>query len=166
MAYPRSWKTLDSSLLTCACHLPLVQLYSPNVLAIGSSLKGENSYSHHIDTKVGVAVIDRFTYDVLAFMEDLEIASTLRLQALFDAFRCASCRHFEDLGSEGFCNLELVTRSCRLPVAISRGPGISGFKRLGASGRIQAGCRLISSEVLRLRGFQRPGAWKVHGHCI
>jgi phosphatidylinositol glycan class K len=86
------WHTLeagkpDSSLLTCACHLPLVQLYSPNVLAIGSSLKGENSYSHHIDTKVGVAVIDRFTYDVLAFMEDLEIASTLRLRSLFDAFR-------------------------------------------------------------------------------
>jgi glycosylphosphatidylinositol transamidase (GPIT) subunit GPI8 len=29
-----------------------MQLHSPGVLAIGSSMKGENSYSHHLDSDV------------------------------------------------------------------------------------------------------------------
>lgn len=31
-----------------------MQLHSPGVLAIGSSKKGENSYSHHLDPDVSV----------------------------------------------------------------------------------------------------------------
>jgi glycosylphosphatidylinositol transamidase (GPIT) subunit GPI8 len=42
-------------------------------LAIGSSLKGENSYSHHLDSDIGVSVVDRFTYYTLAFFERLNI---------------------------------------------------------------------------------------------
>lgn len=34
--------------------LELLQLYSPGVLAIGSSRKGENSYSHHLDSEVSI----------------------------------------------------------------------------------------------------------------
>ena len=30
----------------------ILQLQSPGVLAIGSSMKGENSYSHHLDSDV------------------------------------------------------------------------------------------------------------------
>jgi len=34
----------------------LLQLYSPGILAVGSSLKGENSYSHHLDADVRVSL--------------------------------------------------------------------------------------------------------------
>ncbi|GFP78752.1 GPI-anchor transamidase [Phtheirospermum japonicum] len=48
-------------------------LQSPGVLAIGSSKKGENSYSHHLDSDVGVSVVDRFTFYTLAFFERLNM---------------------------------------------------------------------------------------------
>eukprot|EP00897_Mesotaenium_endlicherianum_P009218 jgi/Mesen1/8324/ME000457S07524 len=51
------------------------QIYSPGVVAIGSSLKGENSYSHVVDPDVGVSLMDRFTYYTLRFF--LESAATL-----------------------------------------------------------------------------------------
>ena len=41
----------------------------PNVVAIGSSRRGQNSYSHHLDAELGVAIIDRFTHDSLRFFE-------------------------------------------------------------------------------------------------
>ncbi|KAK9175265.1 hypothetical protein WN944_027271 [Citrus x changshan-huyou] len=36
----------------------IVQLHSPGVLAIGSSMKGENSYSHHLDSDVSAKKIE------------------------------------------------------------------------------------------------------------
>jgi glycosylphosphatidylinositol transamidase (GPIT) subunit GPI8 len=43
--------------------------YSPGIIATGSSELDQSSYSHHADTDVGVAVIDRWTYHVLQFLE-------------------------------------------------------------------------------------------------
>ncbi|KAK8980870.1 hypothetical protein V6N11_048000 [Hibiscus sabdariffa] len=40
---------------TCQAATLFNQLQSPGVLAIGSSMKGENSYSHHLDSDVGVS---------------------------------------------------------------------------------------------------------------
>ncbi|CAH1453506.1 unnamed protein product [Lactuca virosa] len=37
---------------TCQAATLFSQLHSPGVLAIGSSMKGENSYSHHLDSRV------------------------------------------------------------------------------------------------------------------
>lgn len=54
---------------TCQASTLHAQIYSPNVASIGSSLKGENSYSHHADPTIGVSVIDRFTFFTLEFME-------------------------------------------------------------------------------------------------
>lgn len=54
---------------TCQANTLFKQFYSPNIVAIGSSEKGENSYSHHIDPQLGLSVIDRFTYYTLEFME-------------------------------------------------------------------------------------------------
>lgn len=34
-----------------------LQFHSPGVLAIGSSMKGENSYSHHLDSDVSIGLI-------------------------------------------------------------------------------------------------------------
>src|SRR4051794_23520768 len=41
----------------------------PNVVAIGSSRRGENSYSLTSNEDVGVSVIDRFTYYTLEFFQ-------------------------------------------------------------------------------------------------
>lgn len=54
---------------TCQASTLFNRIYSKNIVAIGSSKYGENSYSHHNDFKVGVSVIDRFTYYTLEFFE-------------------------------------------------------------------------------------------------
>ncbi|RKP04994.1 peptidase C13 family-domain-containing protein, partial [Thamnocephalis sphaerospora] len=71
---------------TCQANTLYERLYSPNILAAGSSRRGENSYSHHADGDLGVAVIDRFTYYTLEFMERQAAGSNeTSLQSLFDS---------------------------------------------------------------------------------
>lgn len=71
---------------TCQANTMYSKFYSPNVLAVGSSELDESSYSHHSDVEIGVAVIDRFTYFTLEFMEQIEKNSTLTLKDLFDYY--------------------------------------------------------------------------------
>ncbi|CAM6100844.1 unnamed protein product [Calypogeia fissa] len=71
---------------TCQAATLHSQLYSPGLLAVGSSLKGENSYSHHLDSDVGVTVVDRFTYYTLQFFENLDISSNATILSLFQAY--------------------------------------------------------------------------------
>ncbi|KAF2861560.1 hypothetical protein K470DRAFT_256927 [Piedraia hortae CBS 480.64] len=54
---------------TCQANTMFEDFYSPNVIAAGSSERDESSYSHHADNDVGVAVIDRWTYANLEFLE-------------------------------------------------------------------------------------------------
>ncbi|KAJ4462278.1 putative GPI-anchor transamidase [Paratrimastix pyriformis] len=54
---------------TCQAATLANRLYTSGVAAIGSAKLGENSYSHHNDPQVGVAVIDRFTQATLEFFE-------------------------------------------------------------------------------------------------
>ena len=69
-----------------------------NVVAIGSSRKGESSYSHHSDSSIGLSVIDRFTYYTLDYFEQMRISGVdsrnISLQQLFDSYT------FENLLSE------------------------------------------------------------------
>ncbi|GAA5838940.1 hypothetical protein JCM11251_003743 [Rhodosporidiobolus azoricus] len=69
---------------TCQAHTLYSKFYSPNILAAGSSKKDENSYSHHADPDVGVAVTDRYTHHVLTFLETINKTSKVTLQNLFD----------------------------------------------------------------------------------
>ncbi|XP_052208365.1 uncharacterized protein LOC127812085 isoform X2 [Diospyros lotus] len=71
---------------TCQAATLFSQLRSPGVLAIGSSMKGENSYSHHLDSDVGVSVVDRFTFYTLAFFERLNIYDNASLTSLFSSY--------------------------------------------------------------------------------
>ncbi|CAG8797347.1 21652_t:CDS:2 [Gigaspora margarita] len=71
---------------TCQANTMYSQIYSPNILSTGSSKLGENSYSHHMDTDIGVAVIDRFTYYNLEFLEKIDMQSKSTLQDLFDSY--------------------------------------------------------------------------------
>ena len=45
---------------TCQAASMYQQFYSPNILAVASSLVGEDSLSHHIDSSIGVYIIDRY----------------------------------------------------------------------------------------------------------
>ncbi|KAL9273022.1 putative GPI-anchor transamidase [Drosera capensis] len=86
MKEKRRFKELLIMVDTCQAATLFSQLDSPGVLAIGSSMKGENSYSHHLDSDVGVSVVDRFTYYTLAFFERLNIYDNTSLNSLFGSY--------------------------------------------------------------------------------
>ncbi|GJN89252.1 hypothetical protein Rhopal_002231-T1 [Rhodotorula paludigena] len=69
---------------TCQANTLYSQFYSPNILAAGSSKKDQNSYSHHADNDIGVAVVDRYSHHVLTFLETINKTSPIPLQNLFD----------------------------------------------------------------------------------
>lgn len=73
---------------TCQANTMYGQFYTPNIIATGSSALHQSSYSHHADQDVGVAVIDRWTYYNLEFLET-QISSTssnVTLGQLFDSY--------------------------------------------------------------------------------
>ncbi|KAF8903900.1 peptidase C13 family-domain-containing protein [Gymnopilus junonius] len=69
---------------TCQANTMYSKLYSPNILATGSSEFGENSYSYANDNDIGVAVIDSFTHYILEFMEKINKTSQVSMQDLFN----------------------------------------------------------------------------------
>ncbi|KAF4564489.1 glycosylphosphatidylinositol anchor biosynthesis [Pleurotus pulmonarius] len=71
---------------TCQANTMYSKFYSPNVLATGSSVLGENSYSHENDYDIGVAVIDRYTHYVLNFLEGVNKTSHTTMQDLFNSY--------------------------------------------------------------------------------
>ncbi|KAK3323752.1 gpi-anchor transamidase-like protein [Cercophora scortea] len=70
---------------TCQANTMYSKLYSPNIIATGSSKLDESSYSHHADNDVGVAVIDRYTYYNLEFLET-EVRDTNSKKTVGDLF--------------------------------------------------------------------------------
>ncbi|KAL4587963.1 hypothetical protein LXL04_000840 [Taraxacum kok-saghyz] len=86
MKEKRRFKELLIMVDTCQAATLFSQLHSPGVLAIGSSMKGENSYSHHLDSDIGVSVVDRFTFYTLAFFERLNMYDNSSLSSLFGSF--------------------------------------------------------------------------------
>ncbi|KAI4308031.1 hypothetical protein L6164_031150 [Bauhinia variegata] len=86
MKEKRRFKELLIMVDTCQAATLFSQLHSPGVLAIGSSMKGENSYSHHLDLDVGVSVVDRFTFYTLAFFERLNMYDNASLSSLFNSY--------------------------------------------------------------------------------
>jgi GPI-anchor transamidase subunit K len=73
---------------TCQANTMYSKFYSPNIIATGSSEIDQSSYSHHADNDVGVAVIDRYTYYNLDFLETevREPSSKKTLGDLFDSY--------------------------------------------------------------------------------
>ncbi|KAI5951953.1 GPI8 [Candida jiufengensis] len=69
---------------TCQANTMYERIYSPNILCVGSSRLDESSYSHHSDMDIGVAVIDRFTYYCLDFLEKINRNSKETMNKLFD----------------------------------------------------------------------------------
>lgn len=73
---------------TCQANTMYPAFYTPNIIATGSSAKDQSSYSHHADQDVGVAVIDRWTYYNLEFLETRlnSTSADVRLGELFDSY--------------------------------------------------------------------------------
>ena len=73
---------------TCQANTLYRQFYAEGMITTGSSEEDESSYSHHADNDVGVAVIDRWTYYVLDFLETqvLRPTSEKTLGDLFDSY--------------------------------------------------------------------------------
>ncbi|CAG8960812.1 hypothetical protein HYFRA_00002349 [Hymenoscyphus fraxineus] len=73
---------------TCQANTMYSKFYSPNIIATGSSEIDQSSYSHHADNDVGVAVIDRYTYYNLDFLETQvrEPSSKQTLSDLFNSY--------------------------------------------------------------------------------
>lgn len=73
---------------TCQANTMYTEFYSPGVVATGSSAKDQSSYSHHADQDVGIAVIDRWTYYNLEFLETRlnSTSSDVKLGELFDYY--------------------------------------------------------------------------------
>ncbi|RKP39398.1 peptidase C13 family-domain-containing protein [Dimargaris cristalligena] len=71
---------------TCQANTMYTQFYSPNIVSVGSSAKGENSYSYFHDHDLGVSVIDRFTYFNLEFLENVDSHSQTTFRQLFDSY--------------------------------------------------------------------------------
>jgi GPI-anchor transamidase subunit K len=73
---------------TCQANTMYSKFYSPNIIATGSSEIDQSSYSHHADNDVGVAVIDRYTYYNLVFLETevREPSNKMTLGDLFDSY--------------------------------------------------------------------------------
>ncbi|XP_065579133.1 putative GPI-anchor transamidase isoform X2 [Artemia franciscana] len=69
---------------TCQAASMFQKFYSPNILAIGSSLVGEDSLSHHVDPAIGVYIIDRYTYFALEFLESVSRDSDRRLSEFLE----------------------------------------------------------------------------------
>lgn len=90
---------------TCEANTMYSKFYAPNVLAFGSSEIHESSYSHHSDVEIGVAVIDRFTYYSLEFLEQIEKDSNLTLQDLYDSYT------YEDIHSHAGARTDLFNRN-------------------------------------------------------
>ncbi|XP_078075067.1 GPI-anchor transamidase isoform X2 [Mustelus asterias] len=68
---------------TCQGASMYEKFYSPNILALASSQVGEDSLSHQPDLAIGVHLMDRYTYYLLEFLEDIRPASQNNMNDLF-----------------------------------------------------------------------------------
>lgn len=89
---------------TCQANTMFSKFYSPNIISVGSSELDESSYSHHSDVEVGVAVIDRFTYFNLDFLENIDKGSNATVKDLLDSYT------FEKIHSHAGVSTELFQR--------------------------------------------------------
>ncbi|KAG8507894.1 GPI-anchor transamidase, partial [Galemys pyrenaicus] len=67
---------------TCQGASMYERFYSPNIMALASSQVGEDSLSHQPDPAIGVHLMDRYTYYVLEFLEEINPASQTNMNDL------------------------------------------------------------------------------------
>ncbi|XP_055497294.1 GPI-anchor transamidase isoform X2 [Leucoraja erinacea] len=76
---------------TCQGASMYERFYSPNIMALASSQVGEDSLSHQPDLAIGVHLMDRYTYYLLEFLEDIWPASQNSMLDLFKVCPTSLC---------------------------------------------------------------------------
>ncbi|XP_029930926.1 GPI-anchor transamidase [Myripristis murdjan] len=76
---------------TCQGASMYERFYSPNLMALASSQVGEDSLSHQPDLAIGVHLMDRYTFYLLEFLEDIHPASTTNMNDLFKVCPKSQC---------------------------------------------------------------------------
>lgn len=100
----RRYREIFFMIDTCQANTMYERIYSPNILSVGLSRLDESLYLHHSDLEVGVAVIDRFTYYTLEFLEQIEKNSLATMDTLFAEFT------FENVHSHPGIRTDLFAR--------------------------------------------------------
>ncbi|KAM4642682.1 GPI-anchor transamidase [Discoglossus pictus] len=76
---------------TCQGASMYERFYSPNIMALASSQVGEDSLSHQPDLGIGVHLMDRYTFYVLEFLEEIHPASQNNMNDLFQVCPKSLC---------------------------------------------------------------------------
>uniref|UniRef100_A0AAY4BB03 GPI-anchor transamidase n=1 Tax=Denticeps clupeoides TaxID=299321 RepID=A0AAY4BB03_9TELE len=76
---------------TCQGASMYERFYSPNLMALASSQVGEDSLSHQPDLAIGVHLMDRYTFYLLEFLEDIHPASQANMNDLFKVCPKSQC---------------------------------------------------------------------------
>ncbi|XP_020485658.1 GPI-anchor transamidase [Labrus bergylta] len=76
---------------TCQGASMYERFYSPNLMALASSQVGEDSLSHQPDLAIGVHLMDRYTFYLLEFLEDIHPASKANMNDLFKVCPKSQC---------------------------------------------------------------------------
>lgn len=76
---------------TCQGASMYERFYSPNIMALASSQVGEDSLSHQPDPAIGVHLMDRYTFYVLEFLEEINPASQTNMNDLFQVCPRSLC---------------------------------------------------------------------------
>ena len=72
---------------TCQASSMFQTLVSPNILAAGSSKLGEDSFSHQLDTNIGLHLIDKWTFYLVKYLDQIFYFSNDSIISLFATFQ-------------------------------------------------------------------------------
>ncbi|KAF6728117.1 GPI-anchor transamidase [Oryzias melastigma] len=76
---------------TCQGASMYERFYSPNIMALASSQVGEDSLSHQPDLAIGVHLMDRYTFYLLEFLENIHPSSKTNMNDLFKVCPRSQC---------------------------------------------------------------------------
>jgi phosphatidylinositol glycan class K len=162
---------------TCQANTMYSKFYSPHILATGSSEIDQSSYSHHADNDVGVAVIDRYTYYNLEFLESriTDPTSKVTMGELFDSYDEEKIHSHPGIRYDLFKGGEEEARNRKVMDFFGNVQNVEvGGERnetqwgLGEEGGVKVSRRHVSnknegntSTNKPVASIRREGAWKV-----
>lgn len=123
---------------TCQANTMYKHFYLPNILLVGSLAFDESLYLHHSDMDVGVAVIDRFTYYTLEFLERIERNLKVTMDKLFAEYT------FENVHSNPGINTALFGRALNETLLTDFFGSVQNARVDGEGGGILAAAREAS----------------------
>ncbi|EFJ48837.1 hypothetical protein VOLCADRAFT_60020 [Volvox carteri f. nagariensis] len=134
MAEKGRYRELLMIVETCEAATLVQRISAPNVITVASSQKGQQSLSFKSDPELGLSLIDRFTYQTLAFFENIEYNSTATLADLLQTYRCVACAsHFSYRMTNATrrpCDVKLTDffgSVANVQIASDRGPQVRWF---------------------------------------